>query len=173
MSEKINEVVEERQSAVLVDKIKKHKTVFAEICAVAGAMNAQLTTSRPVVGRGRKSVAGIAVIVLVLFCLAAYLVAKPFSIFVRDTLLRVNVRTSVVIVIIVISALIFLATVVVFLTWLWKFYKYADDAVAKEDARKIKEYEVYEQKLYAYYDKILEEIWTESYLRQETEQQEN
>ena len=49
------------------------------------------------------------------------------------------------------------------LIFMWKFYKHVDAALANEDARKIKEYQVYEQKLYEYYDKTLAKIWSEAY----------
>ena len=142
---------------------------FAKIDDVAKQMNARLASSRPKTVCRHRLVNLLAVLLLIavgcaLWCAAAYLCG-----FVSDTLLKVSERgvlllpTSVVIVIIITLALLFLAIVVAVLSFVWKFYTHVDAAIAKDEARKIKEFEVYEQKLYAYYDKTLEKIWEAAY----------
>ena len=140
---------------------------FEKISNMTKAMNSQLTSNRPETGSDRKKLARVAYKTLVWFCAVAGVVAVIFplgSFFLlkvigKQFILR---QTSVVIVTIVMLSLIILAAVVALLIYMWKFYKHVDAALAIEDARKIKEYEVYEQKLYAYYDKTLEKVWAEA-----------
>ena len=142
---------------------------FAKIDDVAKQMNARLASSRPKTGCRHRLVNLLAVLLLIAVGSALWCAAEHLCGFVSDTLLKVSERgvmllpTSVVIVIIVTIALLFLAIVVAVLTFAWKFYTHVDAAIAKDEARKIKEFEVYEQKLYAYYDKTLEKIWEAAY----------
>ena len=168
MSEGKDKVTNVQQSADSGNGKTNQETVFENINNVAKALRVQLASSRPATGSGQKYVALIVGVLLALFCVAACTAAGVFFNFVADTLLKVEkglrqLPTSLVTVMIVIFSLTFLAVVVALLIFMWKFYKHVDTALANEDARKIKEYQVYEQKLYEYYDKTLAKIWSEAY----------
>lgn len=168
MSEGKHKVTDVQQSADSGNGKTKQEAVFENINNVAKALRVQLASSRPATGCGQKYVALIVGVLLALFCVAACTAAGVFFNFVADTLLKVEkglrqLPTSLVTVIIVIFSLTFLAIVVALLIFMWKFYKHVDTTLANEDARKIKEYQVYEQKLYDYYDKTLAKIWSEAY----------
>ena len=172
MSEEKNKVPAEQQQADSGNGKQNPEIspeeAFEKINNLAKAMNTQLTSCRPETGSDRIKLAGIAYKTLVWFCAAAGVVAVVIFPLVSFFLLKVIGsqfmlrQTSVVTVTIVMLSLIILAAVVVLLTYMWKFYKHVDTALANEDARKIKEYEVYECKLYAYYEKTLAKVWAKA-----------
>ena len=148
---------------------------FARIDDVAKKMNAQLASSRPKTCCRQRLVNLIAVLGLICIGCAAMAAAESLYEFISGNLLQVSEKgvmvlpTTVVIVTIIISIVAFLAAFAVILTLAWKLYKHVDAAIAKDEARKIKEFEVYEQKLYAYYDKTLEKIWEAAYPKPQPE----
>lgn len=154
----------------------KHEKVFVKIDGVAKRMNNRLASSRPKTGCRQRLVNLIAVLVFLLIGVAAMVAAESLFEFISDTLLQVSERgvmllpTSIVIFAITLTILASLAVFAAILTLAWKLYKHVDAAIAKDEARKVKEFEVYEQKLYAYYDKTLEKIWEEAYPKPENKE---
>lgn len=166
------------QPATQNDRKDGPEDIFVQIDEVARRMNARLVSGRPKTGCWQRVVTLLAAFVLVAIGFMAVCAAESLCEFVGETLLQVSgqgallLPTSVVIVTIIISTLAFSAVVATFLILAWKLYKYVDGSIAKDEARKVKEYEVYERKLYAYYDKTLEKIWEKAYSKPQPQQQE-